>query len=137
MQLQDWQLAGSAASCQPDGKGIKLILPQSNDTLWPFAYDNAVLVRDALARALQLYEQDQQTAIASVQTALSALARLRARAPESSVLLGTVLFFGIELEVRLTSAIATEKVDFEQAIGGEMARTEELIAAIKKHLDRD
>ena len=130
-------MADSAVSCQPGGKGIKLILPQSNDTLWPFAHDNAVLVRDALARALQLYEHDRQTAIASVQTALSALARLRSRAPESSALLATVLFFGIELEVRLTSAIATESADFEQAIGGEMARTEELIAAIKKHLDRD
>ena len=130
-------MADSAVSCQPDGKGIKLILPQSNDTLWPFAHDNAVLVRDALARALQLYEQDQQTAVASVQTALSALARLRSRAPESSALLATVLFFGIELEVRLTGAIATESVDFEQAVGGEMARTEELIAALKKHIDRD
>jgi hypothetical protein len=95
------------------------------------------LVRGALARALQLYEHDQQTAIAGVQTALSALARLRSRAPESSALLATVLFFGLELVVRLTGAIATEKADFEQAIGGEMARTEELIAAIKKRLDRD
>ncbi|WP_108880780.1 hypothetical protein [Anderseniella sp. Alg231-50] len=96
-----------------------------------------MLVRDALARALQLYENDQQTAAASIQTALSALARLRARAPESSALLATVLFFGIELEVRLTGAIATEGSDFEQAVGGEIARTEELIAAIKKHLDQE
>jgi hypothetical protein len=96
-----------------------------------------VLVKDALARALQLHEQDQQTAIAGVQTALSALARLRSRAPESSALLATVLFFGIELEVRLTGAITTESGDFEHAVGGEIARTEELIAAIKKHLDRD
>lgn len=119
-------------------KGITLILPQSNDTLWQFAHDNAVLVRDALARALQLYEHDdQQTAAASVQTALSALARLRTRAPESSALLATVLFFGIELEVRLTGAIATEGSDFEQAVGGEIARTEELIAAISKHLEQD
>lgn len=93
-------------------------------------------MKDALARALQLHEQDQKIAIASVQTALSALARLRSRAPESSALLGTVLFFGIDLEVRLTAAIATEKVDFQNAIGGEIARTEELIAAIKKHLDQ-
>lgn len=72
-----------------------------------------------------------------MQTALSALARLRSRAPESSALLATVLFFGIELEVRLTGAIATEGSDFEQAIGGEIARTEELIAAVKKHLDQN
>lgn len=94
-----------------------------------------MLVKGALDRALQLHEQDQETAVASVQTALSALARLRSRAPESSALLGTILFFGIDLEVRLTAAIATESGDFEQAIGGEIARTDELIAAIKKHLD--
>ncbi|MEM7636617.1 MAG: hypothetical protein AAF299_18770 [Pseudomonadota bacterium] len=94
-----------------------------------------MLVKGALDRALQLHEQDQETAVASVQTALSALARLRSRAPESSALLGTVLFFGIDLEVRLTAAIAAESGDFEQAIGGEIARTDELIAAIKKHLD--
>lgn len=94
-------------------------------------------MRDALARARQLSEHDQQTAVASVQTALSALARLRSRAPESSALLATVLFFGIELEVRLTGALATEGSDFEQAIGGEIARTEELIAAVRKHLDQN
>ena len=96
-----------------------------------------MLVKNALARAVQLHEKDQKIAIASVQTALSALARLRARAPESSALLATVLFFGIELEVRLTGAVATEGGDFDHAVGAEIARTDELIAAIKKHLDQD
>lgn len=96
-----------------------------------------MLARDALVRAQKLSEHDHKTAVACVQTALSALARLRARAPESSALLATVLFFGIELEVRLTGATGTEGSDFEQAIGGEIARTEELIAAVRKHLDQN
>lgn len=118
-------------------QGITLILPQPNDTLWQFAYDNAVLVREALDRALQLHEDDPQAAIASVQVALGGLARLRARAPASSALLATMLFFGIELEVRLTSAVTAVNGEFEQAIGGEIQRTDDLIAAIKKHLDKD
>jgi len=117
-------------------KGIRLILPQSNDTLWQFAYDNAVLVRNALVRASQLNEQDEQIAIASVQDALDGLAKLRSRAPESSALLAAVLFFGIDLEVRLSSAITDTNAEFGQAIDGEIERTEKLIAAIRRHLNK-
>ena len=94
-------------------------------------------MREALDRALQLHEDDPQAAIASVQVALGGLARLRSRAPGSSALLATMLFFGIELEVRLTSAVAAANGEFEQAIGGEIQRTDDLIAAIKKHLDKE
>lgn len=117
-------------------KETGLILSKSNDTLWQFAFDNAILVRDALVRAVQLVEQDEQIAIASVQDALGALAKLRSRAPESSALLAAVLFFGIELEVRLTSAIADTNKEFGQALGGEIERTEKLIAAIRRHMNK-
>lgn len=115
-------------------KEIRLILRKSNDTLWQFAFDNAILVRESLVRAVQLAEQDEQIAVASVQDALGALAQLRSRATESSALLAAVLFFGIELEVRLTSAIADANTKFGHAIGGEIERTEKLIAAIRRHL---
>ena len=93
-------------------------------------------MRDSLVRAAQVIEQDEQIAVASVQDALGALAQLRSRAPESSALLAAVLFFGIELEVRLTSAIADANTKFEHAIGGEIERTEKLVSAIRRHLNK-
>ena len=108
--------------------------PKPNEALWQFAFDNATSVRDALVRAAQQIELDDQGAIASVNNALGALANLRARAPEASALLAAVLFFGIELEVRLSGAIAGAENELEQALGGEIERTEKLIAAIRRHM---
>lgn len=113
---------------------IGYTLPKPNDALWQFAFENAISVRDALVRAVQQIEQDKQVAAASVNDALGALANLRARAPEASALLAAVLFFGIELEVRLTGAIAGGDNELEQALGGEIERTEKLIAAIRRHM---
>jgi len=110
------------------------ILPKPDDTLWQFAFDNAILVRDALVRAAQLVEDDEQAAIESVRDALGSLAKLRSRAPESSALLAAVLFFGIELEVRLTSVTADVGKDFGQVVKSEIERTEKLIAAIQRHM---
>lgn len=112
------------------------IAPKPNDALWQFAFENAIAVRDGLVRAAQQIEQDEETAIVCVQDALAALANLRSRAPEASALLAAVLFFGIELELRLSSAIADTNSEFGQAIGGEIERTEKLIAAIRRHMSK-
>ena len=56
------------------------------------------------------------------------------RAAEANLSAATAaiaLFFGIELEVRLTSVAIEPGKDFTQAIEGEVERTEKLIAAIR------
>ncbi len=117
-------------------RGAGDILSKPDDTLWQFAFDNAILVRDALVRAAQAIDRDEQTAAAGIQDALGALEEVRSRAPESSALLAAVLFFGIELEVRLTSVAIEPGKEFTQAIEAEIERTEKLIAAIRRHMNK-
>ena len=117
-------------------RGAGDILSKPDDTLWQFAFDNAILVRDALVRAAQAIDRDEQTATEGIQDALRALEELRSRAPESSALLAAVLFFGIELEVRLTNVAVEPGKEFTQAIEGEIERTEKLIAAIRRHMNK-
>lgn len=104
---------------------------------WQLAEDNAHLVREALVRARQIARQDRMGAIRSIDEALDALASLRALAGQSSTLLGTVLFYGIELEVRLGGMSGLPASHLDQMIANEITRSEQLLAAIASHIEND
>jgi hypothetical protein len=103
--------------------------------IWWQAHADAHLVREALVRGHKLAQSDKVASIACVNESLAALANLRSRAPQASALLAIMLFYGIELEVRLSGLDQVPLSTLAITIAEELHRCDQLIAAITDHLN--
>ncbi len=90
-----------------------------------------------LTMAQQLAPNDPIGAIGCANQALVYVEALRARATLSSGLLGAVLFYGVDLEVRLRGLSDLPGASLLPAINKELDRCDQLTAAIASHIDRD
>ena len=112
-------------------------MARDNTELWQRALDDARFVREMLVMARQLTPNDPVGAIGCVSDAIVRVERLRARATQSSALLGAVLFYGIELEVRLRGLGDTPVSTRPRIIDMEINRCDQLIASLASHVDDD
>ena len=110
---------------------------QETDELWQKALDDAQFLGELLTMARWLADKDRLGAIGFAEQALATVETLRARATQSSALLGVVLFYGIELEVRLAGIKKVPASALAAVIATEIHRCNKLIAAIAKHVDSD
>ncbi len=112
-------------------------MSRDNSELWQQALDDARFVREMLGMARQLAPSDPVGAIGCVSDALIRVESLRSRATQSSALLGAVLFYGIELEVRLRGLGDSPVSTRPKIIEMEIDRCDRLIASLASHIDDD
>jgi hypothetical protein len=107
------------------------------EEIWQQALDDALFVREMLAMARQFAPSDPVGAIGCVSDALVRIENLRSRATQSAALLGAVLFYGIEIEVRLSGIKDVPASCLAAVIAAEVERCNKLISAIATHLNSD
>ena len=112
-------------------------MSRDNAQLWEQALDDARFVREMLVMAKQLTRNDPVGAIGCVNDAIVRVEGLRSRATQSSALLGAVLFYGIELEVRLRGLGDYPASTRARLIDTEIDRCDQLIASLASHVDDD
>ena len=112
-------------------------MSRDNAELWEQALDDARFVREMLVMARQLTPNDPVGAIGCVSDAVIRVEGLRSRATQSSALLGAVLFYGIELEVRLRGLGDSPVSTRPRIIDMEINRCDQLIASLASHIDDD
>ena len=112
-------------------------MSRDNAELWEQALDDARFVREMLVMAKQLTRNDPVGAIGCVSDAIVRVEGLRSRATQSSALLGAVLFYGIELEVRLRGLGDSPVSTRPRIIDMEINRCDQLIVSLASHIDDD